>query len=158
MQDRYKRGDGRSYDALYGTWSQMLDRCENPANVRYDCYGARGITVCTHWQIFTNFKEDMGPRPAPQMTLDRIDGNKGYSKENCKWSTKTEQSRNTSRNIYVDMLGERVLYTDALRRLKIFAAAIHYRMTNIKETRQQAIDHYIVRKAYKLEEQLKRDD
>lgn len=75
----------------------MLYRCQDPGSNQYANYQARGITVCERWQTFANFLEDMGERPDGK-TLDRIDNDKGYSKENCRWATLQEQGRNTRRS------------------------------------------------------------
>jgi hypothetical protein len=79
---------------LYRTWCDMKQRCYNPKNWAYKYYGARGITVCDEWKnSFLTFASDMGERPEG-MSIDRIDNDKGYSKLNCKWSTKKEQIDN----------------------------------------------------------------
>jgi len=75
----------------YVSWQHMKDRCTNVKHKHYHNYGARGITVCESWQNFNNFLADMGERP-PLTTLHRIDNDKPYSKENCKWSTVLEQN------------------------------------------------------------------
>jgi len=73
----------------------MRDRCRNPNNQRFADYGGRGIRVCDRWaESFANFIADMGPKPTPQHSLDRKDNDLGYSPENCRWATDTEQSRN----------------------------------------------------------------
>ena len=75
----------------YSSWENMIQRCTNPKARKYYLYGGRGITVCDRWKkSFENFYADVGPRP-DNTTLDRIDGNKGYYKENCKWSNPREQ-------------------------------------------------------------------
>lgn len=71
----------------------MLKRCRDKSRPEYKWYGGRGITVCDRWKLFRNFLEDMGPKPNG-FSLDRIDNNKGYSKENCRWATSKEQSDN----------------------------------------------------------------
>ncbi len=75
----------------YSTWENMIQRCRNPKARKYYLYGGCGITVCESWnKSFQNFYQDMGLRP-DNTSLDRIDSNKGYYKENCKWSTPLEQ-------------------------------------------------------------------
>ena len=84
----------------------MKDRCSNANRVDYKYYGGRGITVCKRWLgSFEKFYADMGEPPVG-LTLDRIDNNEGYSKKNCRWATRKEQTYN-SRNVrYVTHRGE----------------------------------------------------
>lgn len=74
-------------------WAAMIQRCTNPNNKYFFNYGGRGINVCESWRKYKNFKNDMWPRP-DGYTLDRIDNSLGYSKNNCKWSSYLEQSKN----------------------------------------------------------------
>lgn len=84
----------------YRTWSSMKNRCYNQKGPNYSRYGGRGITVCEEWRSnFDNFLRDMGARPQGT-TLDRIDNDLGYFKENCRWATNAEQSRNKSNSCY----------------------------------------------------------
>lgn len=76
----------------------MLDRCQNPKNHAYKDYGGRGIGVSEKWLSFEGFLADMGQPPSELHTLDRINNDKGYCLENCRWATKKEQSRNRKNN------------------------------------------------------------
>lgn len=80
---------------LYLTWGNMINRCENPDDKGYANYGARGIKVCSRWRkSFAAFAIDMGLRPTPDHSLDRLDNAKGYSPTNCRWATRIEQAQN----------------------------------------------------------------
>tara|TARA_R110002050_G_scaffold35503_1_gene89109 strand:- start:10 stop:525 length:516 start_codon:yes stop_codon:yes gene_type:complete len=86
----------------------MKNRCYDVKNKSYSDYGGRGITVCDKWvESFDNFIADMGLRPANKRSLDRIDNNKGYSAENCRWADSKEQNNNKRNNILIDINGRR---------------------------------------------------
>lgn len=87
--------------AEYKVWLAMRDRCRNPKNGRYHQYGGRGINVCARWDDFANFLTDLGPRPSPQHSLDRIDNDRGYNKRNCRWATRHEQMTNRTVTLFV---------------------------------------------------------
>ena len=90
---------------VYRTWVNMRDRCANPRNQKYRHYGGRGITVDPRWDDFATFLADVGEKPSPRYTLDRIDNDGPYSPENCRWATQTEQTRNTRRNRVLTLRG-----------------------------------------------------
>ncbi len=77
----------------YHSWNSMKNRCNNKNLKEYKNYGGRGIKYDSSWELFENFYKDMGERPKGT-TLDRIDVDKDYCKENCRWATKEEQQRN----------------------------------------------------------------
>jgi hypothetical protein len=84
----------------YRSWKHMLGRCLNPNDKDFADYGGRGITVCEEWQStrgFVQFYADMGPRPGPDYSLDRIDNDGHYERNNVRWATRTEQARNQRR-------------------------------------------------------------
>jgi hypothetical protein len=101
----------------YSSWDHMIQRCANERDKHYSRYGARGITVCERWRnSFEAFLEDMGPKPTPEHTIDRIEVNGNYEPGNCRWATRTEQMLNQRRTVYVTWEGERIPLTALARR------------------------------------------
>lgn len=93
---------GRKKTAEYRAWAALKQRVTNPNSDRYDCYGGRGMEVCERWlNSFENFYSDMGSRPSSKHSIDRIDVNKGYFPENCRWATSKEQGRNRRTNVII---------------------------------------------------------
>lgn len=84
---------GHSHEPIYKIWNSMKQRCSNPNNHAWERYGGRGLTVSDDWKSFSNFYRDMGERPEGR-TLDRINNDQGYSRENCRWATPLTQSHN----------------------------------------------------------------
>jgi hypothetical protein len=85
-----------SKSSEHTSWSGIIQRCTNIKNPKYHNYGGRGITVCERWRdSFENFYADMGPKPSPKHSIDRIDVNGNYEPSNCRWATQLIQSRNT---------------------------------------------------------------
>jgi hypothetical protein len=92
---------------IYNIWTHMIARCHYEFNDSYERYGARGIIVCEKWrESFMNFYSDMGDRPTPKHSIDRIDVNGNYCKENCRWATQKQQSNNKTNNFPVEYKGE----------------------------------------------------
>lgn len=90
---------------LYSRWKGMLQRCRDANCEKYPRYGGRGIQVCDRWLDFDSFVEDMGAPPTKQHTLDRIDLNGNYCKENCQWADAETQMNNTSQNRFIEING-----------------------------------------------------
>lgn len=90
----FKHGMSRGKSAEYKAWQGMKSRCYKKSDASYLKYGARGIRVCERWMDFLCFYADMGCKPGPSHSLDRINNDLGYSPENCRWADKATQSRN----------------------------------------------------------------
>jgi hypothetical protein len=91
----------------YQVWRSMKKRCLNPNHDSYKNYGERGIKVCERWlNSFENFISDMGERPSPKHSIDRINNNMNYETNNCRWATQTEQLNNTRFNVRIEHNGQ----------------------------------------------------
>lgn len=90
---RHGHAPAGGYSTTYEVWKNMIQRCTNPKHPRYADYGGRGIKVTPDWLTFIGFFNDMGERPCGD-TLERVDNSLGYSKENCKWASPSEQNYN----------------------------------------------------------------
>lgn len=110
--------DGDKRTKLYNTWLAMRERCINAHNISYKNYGAIGISVCEEWNNFANFKRWATINGYVEgLSIDRIDLNKGYNPENCRWATPTQQANNTRRNKYVFIGGAYKTISEAAREL-----------------------------------------
>lgn len=89
---------GQRRSKEYGSWRAMKERCHNQNSEKFADYGGRGITVCDRWRYsFEAFLSDMGDKPSPRHTIDRIDNDRGYEPGNCRWATPSEQRLNQRR-------------------------------------------------------------
>ena len=103
----------------------MKARCYNHNNSRFINYGARGISITPSWRTsFNRFISDMGKKPTNKHSLDRLDNDKGYFKENCRWATAKEQANNRSDNRYVIFEGKRMRLQDLCRKYDKKIAAV----------------------------------
>lgn len=109
---------GRSKTPEYRSWQGMIYRCFNPRKSGFSNYGGRGITVCQRWlESFCNFLEDVGPRPSPAHSMDRIDTNGNYSPENCRWATSRVQNNNQRKTLMVEVDGTKMALSLACEKL-----------------------------------------
>ena len=89
----------------FRAWLSMRGRCSRSSHHAYHNYGGRGISVCNRWDDFGNFFSDMGERPSDKHSLERKNNNKDYYKENCRWATRKEQTRNRRVSIFLTANG-----------------------------------------------------
>ena len=101
-----KKHNMRNHPA-YSSWGNMKNRCNNPNWERYADWGGRGISYDPSWEFFIDFWADMGDTWKPGLTLDRIDNDGNYNKENCRWTTPVKQSRNRRDNRWVEYKGQK---------------------------------------------------
>lgn len=122
-------GKSGKHGSLYSIWVGLICRCYGK-HASFPKYGGRGITICDRWRFdFLAFKADMGPRPAGT-SLDRRDNNGPYSPENCRWATRAEQARNTSRNVWLELNGERLCISDWAKKIGMNAMSLKKRLAN----------------------------
>lgn len=93
LRSEAKKRHGLTDSPTWNSWASMLKRCTAKNHTHYMLYGGRGISVCDSWKSFESFFADMGERPVGK-TLDRIDPNGDYTKDNCRWATFREQTYN----------------------------------------------------------------
>jgi len=119
----------------YNSWNNMKFRCYNQKATQYAFYGGRGIKVCNEWKVsFDQFVEDMGIRPE-RTTLDRINPDGNYEPGNCRWATKSEQSRNRRSAKLVTVCGEPMNACDAAAVIGIKRATLYQRLSCMDEGR-----------------------
>lgn len=127
----------------------MKTRCSNPNFAQYADYGGRGITVCDEWvSSFTAFFRDMGPRPSKKHSLERLDNNGPYSKDNCTWALRHQQGRNTRANRMLTHDGRTQCITDWAKEAGITQGMLSTRLSKgiplhiaLKKRPQRRVEH-----------------
>lgn len=113
----------------YVVWTHMRQRCSNPKDKEWHNYGGRGIRVCLRWEnSYQAFLDDVGRRPAPDLTLDRIDNDSDYRPGNTRWATRKEQLRNFRRNRLITFREETLPVVVWAERTGISSHAIRRRL------------------------------
>lgn len=118
---------GGRHTRLYSIWVGMKTRCLNKNHVWFKHYGGKGVKICDRWRLFVNFREDMGESYIEHLkifgeentTLDRLNSTDDYSKENCRWATKLEQSTNAISTIFIEHGGKKMSMNAWAREIKI---------------------------------------
>ncbi len=119
---------GMARTPIYKTWCSMIERCYTDTHQAFQHYGGRGIEVCERWRHgFDNFYADMGDRPEG-LSLDRIDNNKGYTPDNCRWATSEEQMANTRMARLLEYKGEKLPVAAWARKLGVSRNRINTRL------------------------------
>lgn len=122
---------GMSRTAEYRSWAHIKSRCKNPKHKDFPDYGGRGITMCQRWSdSFEAFFEDMGHKPDDMNSIDRIDMNGNYCKENCRWANDYMQSRNKRNNRYLELNGLEMCLSDWAKHLGVNVSSLIERLRN----------------------------
>ena len=128
----YGKKHGLTNTKLYTKWSGIVQRCTNPNAIHYDMYGGRGITICDEWRndfySFYSWSIENGYKDG--LTIDRIDNNKGYYPENCRWTDLETQANNTRRNHYITYNNETKTLTQWARLLNVNVETLRYRVNH----------------------------
>lgn len=123
-----KKPHGMARTPEWTAWSAMRGRCTNENGKFYRHYGGRGIKVCPEWEEFERFYADMGNRPSPDHSVDRIDVNGDYAPSNCRWATRVEQGRNKRNNRLISWNGETLRLTEWSERSGLSIQLIWWRI------------------------------
>lgn len=113
----------------YIAWGRMLARCNDPSLPEWVNYGARGITVHERWHDFRAFLKDMGHKPGPDYSIERLNNDLGYGPDNCVWATRTEQARNKRNNLILEFDGERRCLAEWCEKLDLDYGTVHARVS-----------------------------
>ncbi len=109
-------------------WCAIRTRCGRPSAVNYHLYGGRGIRVCERWMSFDNFLADMGRKPTPRHSIDRINNNGHYEPGNCRWATRSEQGRNRRDNFFITPGGTTRTLSEGAKALGIDRSSLSRRV------------------------------
>ncbi len=119
---------GMAGTRIYQIWKNIHRRCDKKGSTHYERYGGRGITYDIRWKSFEKFYEDMKEGYSDELTIDRIDNNDNYYKENCRWVDMKEQANNRSSNHHIEWNGEKLNIQQWADRLKIPRVRINSRL------------------------------
>lgn len=124
-----KTTHGKTGSPEYRVWAGIKRRCLNPNDRSYARYGEQGVTICDRWRdSFECFLSDIGTRPTPEHSIDRVDNDKGYAPDNCRWATRVEQARNKRTNRRITCNNRTKTLSEWSQELGICHATIQYRL------------------------------
>lgn len=137
-----RRRNGLASSRSYQIWIKMIKRCNQKNDKDYINYGGRGIRVCKRWEVFENFYADMGEAPKG-ISIDRINNNGGYSKENCRWASQKTQHRNKRTNHYISFQGETMTVSDWAEKLNINFSTLWKRLKRNLPLEKALVPHLL---------------
>jgi len=142
---------GQRHKPIYGKYYKMLDRCYSPKNPYYKNYGGRGITVCDEWrhsfEAFYKWSLENGYNPDVKgvlLSLDRIDNNKGYSPDNCRWATPKVQQNNKRSNVYYSFKGKAYTLAQFVDEYNITSKAFFVKKLKKGKTLEQIYEEWLL--------------
>lgn len=138
--NHFNRTHGLSRSKIYARWAGMKTRCTNPAADSYKDYGARGIKVCDRWKTFLNFYEDMKDSYKEGLWLDRIDNDRDYCKENCRWVTAEESNQNKRTIKHYEYNGKALTIVEWARETGLGSETIRTRLLKWRWPISQALN------------------
>ncbi len=130
---------GMSKTRIWVVWQGIIRRCTNPKEISYKHYGGRGIGFCEKWKTFEGFYEDMKEGYTDEMTIERIDNDGNYCKENCTWITKGEQSFNKQNTIIIEYEGKEYKLWELARMCGIKYGTLYSRLFTYKLPIERAL-------------------
>ena len=130
---------------LYEVWCSMKARCYNPTSKSYSRYGGRGITICDEWRnsfiVFKKWAMSHGYKEG--LSIDRIDNNEGYSPDNCRWATTTQQANNKRTTLFIEHNGERKTLHEWAKVLGIKPHTLYHRIYKLGWTIERALSEKV---------------
>lgn len=138
----FKHGGYTKYKSEYNSWRAMKERCDKPQHAQYSNYGGRGIKYQEDWVYFENFLKDMGKKPTSKHSIDRIDTNGNYTKDNCRWATPKQQGQNTRTNVKINVDGKELHISEVLDKFDVPLSTFYKIIRIRKVSHQEAFDYW----------------
>lgn len=129
MASKAKKTHGKTKTIEHKIWSNLRARCNCKGSGGYYKYGARGIKVCDRWNSFEDFLDDMGLRPSPEYSIERVDNEGPYSPENCIWATRLMQANNKRNNRFLELDHVRMTLSQWAREICISPKTLQTRLS-----------------------------